>query len=126
MACERQDRVGRPAGPMARIVLAQDLAARLPEAKVLMPGDPVPPNGAASVHVSMQEFMPDGAGSVALQADWFVTAPQAGGLLAQGRFSRALPCGKSPAAQAREMSGLLAHLADTIARGLLSRAGGSL
>lgn len=107
-----------PLGPMARIVLAQDLAARLPGCTVLMPGDVPPPGGTASVHVTIQDFMPDAAGTVTLRADWSVAAPSGRTRLAHGRFARAVPGGSQPAAEAQSMSIALGALADAIAAGL--------
>jgi uncharacterized lipoprotein YmbA len=106
-----------PLGPMARIVLAQDLAARLPGSTVLMPGDALPP-GAATVHVTIQSFMPNEAGTVSLQADWSVAAPDEKTILARGRFAHMVPGDSQPAAEAQTMSTALGGLADAIATAL--------
>lgn len=107
-----------PIGPMARIVLAQDLAARLPGTDVLMPGDALPPGGAATLHVTIQTFMPDALGRVALQADWTVNAARGQNPLASGRFAQTVGGGTKPAAEAQSMSTAMAALADAIAKGL--------
>lgn len=104
-----------PLGPMSRIVLAQDLAARLPGRDVLMPGDTVPQGGAALVQVTVQKFMPDASGTVTLQADWSVSKPDGNGELARGRFARTVPGAARPAAEAQDMSKALGLLADAIA-----------
>ncbi|HTJ91020.1 MAG TPA: PqiC family protein [Acidocella sp.] len=111
-----------PLGPMARIVLAQDLAARLRGSTVLMPGDALPPGGAATLHVTIQSFMPDEAGTVSLQADWSVAAPDGKTILARGRFAHTMPGGSQPAAEAQTMSTALGGLADAIATALMRAA----
>lgn len=105
-------------GPMARIVLAQDLASLLQGGNVLMPGDPLPPGGARIVHVTIQQFMPDDAGKVSLEADWFVAARDGTRVLAHGRFARMVAGGSRPAAEAQSMSQALGELAGSIAKAL--------
>jgi uncharacterized lipoprotein YmbA len=107
-----------PLGPMARIVLAQDLATRLPGSTVLMPGDALPSGGTATVHVAIQSFMANEAGTVNLQADWSVTAPDGKTILARGRFAHTVAGGSQPAAEAQTMSAALGGLADAIATAL--------
>ncbi|WP_026440793.1 PqiC family protein [Acidocella facilis] len=110
-----------PLGPMAQIVLAQDLAARLTRTDVLMPGDPLPPEGAASLQVTVQDFMPDAKGQVRLRADWTALAPDGQRVLAQGRFSQRFDGGQGRADEARSMSRALGALADQIAARLAGR-----
>ncbi len=106
-----------PLSGMAQIVLARDLAARLPRADVLMPGDPVPAGGVVQLRVNIQTFIADSAGLVTLDADWSITAPQ-GQIVKQGRFNLALQGSVQPGAEAETMSALLGRLADTIAQRL--------
>jgi hypothetical protein len=109
------------AGPLAgmiQIVLARDLAARLPDMTVLMPGDPVPPGGVREVRVTIQNFMPDQSGAVSLDADWSVMAADGQAILRHGRFHDALPGAPQPGAEAGTMSTAIARLADVIAHGL--------
>ncbi|MGH7997497.1 MAG: PqiC family protein, partial [Opitutaceae bacterium] len=107
-----------PLGAMTRLVLARDLASRLPGATVLMPGDPVPPGGVREVRVNIQDFMPGRSGRVSLEADWTIAAPDRQTILHRGRFHVALPGGGKPAAEARTMSETLGRLADAIADAL--------
>jgi uncharacterized lipoprotein YmbA len=107
-----------PLADMIRLALAQDLASRLLGTTVLMPGDPVPNGGARQVHASIQTFLPDANGSVDLQADWWVTAPDGHTVQRQGRFHFVVHGANNPPAEAEGMSGALGHLADTIAAAL--------
>lgn len=104
-----------PLGPMARIVLAQDMAARLTGVDVLMPGDPEPPGGAAVLRVNIQSFAPDAAGTVRLQADWSVTPPGGGAALAAGSVAPSEAGAPAPGAEAQSMSKALGALADAVA-----------
>ena len=106
---------------MARIVLAQDLAARLPGTTVLMPGDPLPPGKTISLKVTMQNFMPDADGTVHVTADWSILVADSAHILAHGRFARRINGGQTPAAEAQSMSRALGALADDIAASLALR-----
>lgn len=103
-----------PIDSQARTVLARDLASRIPDADILMPGDPVPETGARIVHVNVTEFLPR-PGTVVLEADWRITSSKTRKTLANGRFHVEIPSGPKPAARAEAMSTALGRLADAIA-----------
>lgn len=110
----------RWAGPfdgLARNALARDLAAREPGLKVLAPGEPVPPSGARTVHVTIEVFRPDGSGAVTLSATWWLTGP-AGQELHRAAFRTVVPGAANSEAEAATMSAALGQLADAIARAL--------
>lgn len=102
-----------PLGGQARSALAHDLASRLPDTDVLMPGDPVP-HGARIVFVNVSKFLPE-PGHVVLDADWRVTAGDDHPTVASGRAHIRVPAGPAPSEQAEAMSKALGRLADTIA-----------
>ncbi len=105
-----------PLGGMAQKVLAQDIAAQLPEETVLMPGDPLPDGPYLQVTVNVQNFVPSSNGQVILNADWFIHRMPTNVLAAQGRnqlLQNADP--SSPADQAAAMSQLLGKLAQILA-----------
>lgn len=109
------------AGPLdglIRLALARDLAERLAGATVLMPGDAAPPGGARAVQVNVVKFVADASGSVTLDADWWVTAPDGRFTLPRSRFHAVVPGGSKPGAEARSMSEAVARLSDRIARSL--------
>lgn len=106
-------------GGEAQSALARDLAQRLPDTGVLMPGDPISPGNKRMVMVNVTEFLPR-PGIVVLDADWRVIGSHQNGaghhtVLAKGRAHIRVPAGKTPAARARAMSAALGQLADTIA-----------
>lgn len=103
---------------MARGVLAQDLARRLRQTTVLMPGDPVPPEGVRTVHVVVQTFLADASGAVTLQADWWLAQGGSATPAQRGRFVRTLPGPPGPPDEAKTMSRALGALSDTIASAL--------
>lgn len=105
-------------GDMARSVLAQDLARRVEQTTVLMPGDPIPPGGARTVHVVVQNFLANGAGAVTVQADWWVGQGTSPNPIRRGRFDRVVPGAPSAAAEAATMSRALGELADAIVSAL--------
>lgn len=106
-----------PLSGMIQLTLAQDLSTRLPNATVLMPGDPVPPGGAQQVLVNIQHFMPTPSGAVRLQADWSVQSPS-GQSLYQGHIQFTQQGGPTPADAAHTMSLALATLSTRIAEQL--------
>lgn len=101
-----------PLAGLAQDVLARDLAARLPDRRVLMPGDLTPPH-ALVLHVNVTRFMPY-PGHVELDADWQVQKP-GGEPGSHGRSRIIEPSGNTSAAQADAMSASLGDLADVIA-----------
>lgn len=103
-----------PLSGAARQVLARDLASRLPDRTVLMPGDPMPKD-AAAIHVNVTSFLPH-EGHVILDADWHVTGAQEEAATTHGRSRIIEPSGQAPAQRARAMSKALGDLADTIAQ----------
>jgi uncharacterized protein len=104
-----------PIGGMMRLVLAQDLASRLPDETVLMPGDEIPEDSVREVRINIQRFMPDQRGTVTLDADWSILSVRGRKLLAQGRFHVTTRGGVAPPAEAETMSVALGRLADSIA-----------
>ena len=110
-AVSRRARWTAPLAGQAQAILARDLARRLPERHVTMPGDPVP-HAAVMVHVGVTEFMPH-PGHVVLAADW--RGVRAGKAVAAGRVRIVEHCGTKPAAEAHAMSVALGRLADRIA-----------
>lgn len=111
-----------PLDGMTQLVLARDLAARIPGTHVLMPGDPVPSGGVRLVRVNVLRFLPvlqgPDAGRVVLEADWAVLGRHGGRSLASGRTRIVVAGGPDGAAQAAAMSATLGRLADRIATGL--------
>ena len=107
----RRARWTAPLAGQAQAILARDLARRLPERRVAMPGDPVP-RAALLVHVEVTDFMPH-PGHVVLAADW--RGVRAGKAVAAGRVRLVERCGTKPAAEAHAMSVALGRLADRIA-----------
>ena len=103
-----------PLGGMAQSVLAHDLAMRLQNTEILMPGDPTPHGGARVVSVNVTTFLPD-PGRVVLDADWRITSRRHHHIIARGRTHIVVPAGATPALQAQAMSAALGQLADRIA-----------
>ncbi len=106
-----------PLGGMIQLTLAQNLAARLPNTQVLMPGDLMPPSGARQVRVNILHFMPARAGQVSLQANWSILSPS-GQIQGKGHAQFSLNGGATPADEAHTMSLALARLAAQIAEQL--------
>lgn len=101
-----------PLEGMAQTILARDLAARLPDQKVLMPGDDIP-GGAKIVSVNVITFLPYQT-HVVLEADWRAAA--ATGMAAQGgRVVITTASSATAEGQAQAMSQALGQLADKIA-----------
>lgn len=103
-----------PLGGMMQGVLARDLAARLPDTEVPLPGDPAPHGGARVVSVTVATFLPE-PGRVVLDADWRVTSRRHHRIVADGRAHIVVPAGATPALQAQAMSEAIGRLADRIA-----------
>lgn len=110
-----QDRWGADFGEMARRVLTQDLEQRLPSGTVIPPDSPAPDN-ARGIVVEILSFEPDGAGQVALDADWTLLQGSPAQPLLQRSVRLAKAAGDSAGSEAAAMSTLLGRLADDIAR----------
>ncbi len=103
-----------PLGEMARRVLTQDLAARLPQGAVVFPDSPKPP-GARGIVVDMLALTP-GPDETALEASWSLLPGTRGGPLRQRQARLTTAAADQPAA----ISALLGQLADRIAVDLAS------
>ena len=103
-----------PLGEMARRVLTQDLAARLPQGSVVFPDSPKP-QGARGIVVDMLALSP-GADGVTLDASWSVLPGARGGALRQRQARLTTAAAAQPAA----ISALIGQLADRIAADLAS------
>ena len=116
-----RDRWASPLDEMSRRVLSEDLAARLPEGKLILPNAPTPP-GTIEISVSLAQFGPDGSGRIALKGSWSALA--AGGtkrLLSRDIALAISPPAAGAAGEAAGMSQLLGKLAGEIATGLGER-----
>jgi hypothetical protein len=116
-----QDRWAGDLGEMARRVLTQNLASRLPSGMVIAPESPAPPS-ARGVVVDILTFQPQAAGEVVLDADWtLLQGTQSNPVL---RRAVHLTATAAPTAQgeAAAMSTLLGQLADSIAADISSAA----
>lgn len=116
-----RDRWASPLDEMSRRVLSENLAARLPEGKLILPNAPTPP-GTIEISVSLAQFGPDGTGRIALKGSWSALA--AGGtkrLLSRDIALETLPPAAGAAGEAAGMSQLLGKLAAEIATGLAER-----
>lgn len=110
-----RDRLGAPVGEMARSVLSQDLAQRMPKGTVILPNAPSSPSTAHLV-VNIARFTEEEQGRVQLAASWTLMRGQP----AQPVLNRDvnLQCsagGNGAQAQAAAMSELLSQLAGHIA-----------
>ena len=118
----RNARWAAPLGEMSTQVFAEDLAARLPHASVLMPGEEVPPGGAWVVRIDMTRFVPVWGTQndhVALDAAWQVLSPK-GTVLTAGRSQIRVSGRPDAASAAQSMSAALGELADRVAAALHS------
>jgi uncharacterized protein len=116
-----QERWTAPLGEMARRVLSEDLAARLPHDKVVLPDAPAPPQ-TAQIVVSLAEFGSDPNGKVALAGSWSLLDGERGKLLLRRDVAlQAAAKGPGGNGQAAAMSELLGELASNIAKTLSER-----
>lgn len=102
-----------PLGGMAQTILARDLAARLPDHVVLMPGDVMSGN-VLVIAVNVFNFLPY-PGQVVLDADWSIAHADSKTVMQAGRERLVTPSSTTPAGQAQAMSQALGMLADQIA-----------
>lgn len=113
-----QDRWTSPLGDMTRRVLTQDLAARLPEDKVILPDQPAPPHTARLV-VSITQFGSDGSGRIVLSGGWSLVKGGSDTPVLRRDFTLAAPAAaEGGGVQAAGMSQLLGRLASEIASAL--------
>jgi len=112
------ERWSAPLDEMLGNVLAQDLAARLPEGAVLFPRSPAP-SGARALVVTLAELGPGADGHVRLTASWSLLAS---GSPAPVVSEKTIDIDAGPAANAEEaaaaVSRALGELADQIAAAL--------
>jgi uncharacterized lipoprotein YmbA len=119
-----QDRWTAPLGDMIREVLARDLAARLPEDKVVAPQSPTPPH-TQQIVVTITQFGPDAAGKVVLDGDWSLLDGDREKLLLRHHVDLwAAAPDPSADGQAAAMSELVGQLAQHIATTLGQRLSG--
>lgn len=110
-----ENRWAAPLDDLVRRTLAADLAARLPPGRVLAPGDPVPPGGARTLTVDVQDFIPDQR-HVTLNARWTLldgTPPRP--VLTRRETIDITAASPSTAAEVAAMGRALGTLADRIA-----------
>ncbi len=119
MSVSDQDRWAAPLDELAQRALTEDLRARLGDAAVLAPADPVPPGGVRTVVLAVQRFSGDSAGQVILAADWAVANgnPPKPGPLHHVRIVEDAGSTQGSAVAAA-MSRALGRLADQVARGV--------
>ena len=116
-----QDRWTAPLGDMTREVLARDLAARLPQDKVVAPQSPAPPH-TAQIVVAVAQFEPDAAGKVVLDGDWSLLDGDREKLLLRRHVALEVAMrDRSAGGQAAAMSQLVGQLAQDIATTLGQR-----
>jgi uncharacterized protein len=110
-----EDRWTAPLGDMIREVLARDLAARLPEDKIIVPEAPAPPH-TAQIVVSLVQFGPDATGKVVLDGDWSLLDGDREKILLRRPISlESNAPDRGADGQAAAMSELLGQLAQRIA-----------
>ena len=116
-----QDRWTAPLGDMIREVLARDLAARLPQDKVVIPQSPAPPH-TAQIVVSVAQFGPDATGKVVLDGDWSLLDGDREKLVLRRQVALETAArDRSADGQAAAMSQLVGQLAQDIATTLGQR-----
>ncbi len=110
-----QDRWGAPLGEMARNVLAQDLARRMPPGTVIFPEAPAP-QSAAHLVVTVTEFGTEADGHVRLAGSWALMKGNPSKPILHRDIDLESQAGEGKvSAQAAAMSDLLGKLADQIA-----------
>jgi uncharacterized protein len=98
---------------MARNVLAQDLAARLPKGKVILPQAPAPA-GTATLVVTIAQFGPGANGSVKLSGSWALLRYNSGVPILERDFQLEAGPAEDPPGTAAAMSRALGQLAGEI------------
>lgn len=100
---------------MVRNVLAQDLVARLPGTKVILPEAPAP-NNTSKLVITMSQFGPDASSRVKLEGSWTLLSATGNGSVTDHNFRIDTGIAATPDATAAAMSQALGQLADKIAR----------
>ncbi len=110
----RRARWVRSPEKLCREVLAEDLAQRLSETVVVLPGQRAP-TPLRTLHVVIDRFVPSGSDTVVLRAHWFVSGSLAGPVgSADGTARIVLTGALTTLTEAHVMSEALAHLASQI------------
>lgn len=113
-----EDRWTAPLGDMMQRVLSQDLAARLPRDKVILPDAPAPPH-TAQIVVTVVQFGPDASGRTVLEGGWsLLEGAPARPVLRRDVALRTDREARDAEDQAAAMSQLLGQLATGIAAAL--------
>jgi uncharacterized lipoprotein YmbA len=99
---------------MVRNVLSQDLAARLPEGRVILPDAPPPPDTGTLV-VTIAQFGPDATGDVHLNGSWALLTGGSNTPILKRDFHLDARPAASADAMAAAMSRALGQLASVIA-----------
>jgi len=115
------DRWSAPFDEMVRNVLSEDLAARLPAGRVILPKAPAP-SGTGTLVVTIAQFGPDATGEVKLNGSWALLDGSSGALVMERVIQIEAGPAASADATAAAMSRALAQLASTIAS-TLSKSG---
>lgn len=116
------ERWSGPFDLMIRRTLALDLASRLEHGAVVLPGQPVPADGARPIVIVIDAFTPGPGRAVVLEAHWFLSDREDNMQLGRRESIRveiASPVSASAAAAA--MSDALARLAERMADALAAR-----
>lgn len=122
LSIRSEDRWGAPLGEMARNVLAQNLAERLPRGSVILPRAPAP-SSAAHLVVNIATFREDADRRVRLNGSWTLLRGTPAEPVLQGNVSfEDQAAGDDAGSQAAAMSKLLGRLADDIASKLATAA----
>jgi uncharacterized protein len=113
-----QDRWTAPLGDMVRRVLSEDLAARMPPDKVVLPDAPTPPQ-TAQIVLALAAFGAAPDGKVTLQGSWSLLDGERGKLVLRREVALETDA-QTPGADgdAAAMSHLLGELASNIAKTL--------
>jgi uncharacterized lipoprotein YmbA len=116
-----QDRWTAPLGEIARSVLSEDLAERLPRDEVVVPDAPAPPH-TTQIVVSLAEFGLDPGGKVVLVGSWSLLDGDRGKLLLRRDVAlQTAAKGLGGSGEAAAMSELLGELAGDIVKALSGR-----
>lgn len=106
---QQERRWAAPLDQMSRLVLARDLALRLPQGMVLAPDEPKPGGNTRAVVVNVEQFDADAIGRVTLDGSWSLLDGQ-GRQVEQRRHEHIEIDGEH--GQAAAMSRALAELSD--------------